>query len=142
MLFSDKYGKLYLGGGISGGERNSTEFAVASSALRYEKDKFWARAEYQYADGSNGGSGLTENKAYGYNMTLAYRLTKKLEFLLRFDDFDSNKSLAHNNTREYTAGINWYILGQCARVMLNYVFCENEAKKDSQRILMGMQFIL
>ncbi|MBQ8634852.1 hypothetical protein IJ425_01695 [bacterium] len=139
---SEKYGKLYLGGGVSHGERNSIDFTVASSALRYEKDKFWLRAEYQHADGSNGGSGLTQKKAYGYNVTLAYRLTKKLEFLVRFDDFDSDKSKAHNNTREYTAGINWYVLGQCARLMLNYVFCENEAKKDSQKIMLGMQLIL
>ena len=73
---------------------------------------------------------------------MAYRLTKKLEFLLRFDDFDKDKSIKNNNSREYTAGINWYILGQCARMMLNYVFCENEAKADSHRIILGTQFIL
>ena len=69
-------------------------------------------------------------------------MTKKLEFLLRFDDFDSDKTKAHNNTREYTAGLNYYILGQGVRLILNYVFCENEAKKDSQRIILGTQFIL
>lgn len=138
----EKYGKLYVGGGVSHGERNSTDFTVASSAIRYNKEKFWARAEYQHADGSNGGSGLTDKKGYGYNLTLAYRLTKKLEFLLRYDDFDSNKSIKNNNSKEYTAGLNWYILGQTARVMLNYIFCENEAKSDSHRILLGTQFIL
>lgn len=138
----EKYGKLYVGGGISHGERNSTEFSVASSAIRYNKEKFWARAEYQHADGSNGGSGLTDKKGYGYNLTLAYRLTKKLELLARFDDFDKDKSIKNNNSREYTAGINWYILGQTARIMLNYIFCENEAKSDSHRILLGTQIIL
>ena len=138
----DKYGKLYLGGGVAHGYRNSKDFTVASSAIRYDLNKFWMRAEYQNADGSNGGSGITEKRGYGYNLTLAYRLTKKLEFLLRFDDFDSDKTKAHNNTREYVAGINWYILGQGARIILNYVFCENEAKKDSQRIILGTQFIL
>jgi len=137
-----KYGKLYVGGGISHGERNSTDFTVASSAIRYNKEKFWAIAEYQHADGSNGGSGLTDRKGYGYNLTLAYRLTKKLEILARYDDFDKNKSIKNNNSKEYTAGLNWYILGQTARVMLNYIFCENEAKSDSHRILLGTQFIL
>ncbi len=141
-LNEKKAGKLYLGGGVSTGERNSKDFTVASSALRYDREKFWARAEYQHADGSNGGSGITERKGYGYNVTLAYRLTKKLEFLLRFDDFDKDKSIKNNNTREYTAGLNWYILGQGARIMLNYVFCENEAKKDSHRIILGTQIIL
>lgn len=138
----DKLGKLYVGGGISHGERNSTDFSVASSAIRYDKDKFWLRAEYQHADGSNGASGLTDRKGYGYNLTLAYRITKKLEFLLRFDDFDKDKSIKNNNSREYTAGINWYILGQTARMMLNYVFCENEARTDSHRLMLGTQFIL
>lgn len=138
----DKFGKLYVGGGISHGERNSTEFSVASSAIRYNKNKFWAQAEYQYADGSNGGSGLTNRKGYGYSATLAYRLTKKLEFLLRFDDFDKDKSIKNNNSREYTAGLNWFILGQTARIILNYVFCENEAKADSHRLMLGTQFIL
>ena len=138
----DKFGKLYVGGGVSGGERNSTEFTVTSSAIRYNKDKFWARAEYQYADGSNGGSGLTDRKGYGYNVTLAYRLTKKLELLLRFDDFDKDKSIKNNNSREYTAGINWFILGQTARMMLNYVFCENEGREDSHRLMLGGQLIL
>ena len=34
-------------------------------------------AEYANADGSNGGAGLTTKKSQGYNLTLAYRLTKK-----------------------------------------------------------------
>jgi phosphate-selective porin len=115
---------------------------VASSALRYDREKFWLRAEYQHADGSNGGSGITERKGYGYNLTLAYRLTKKLELLFRFDDFDKDKSISNNNTREYTTGLNWYILGQTARMMLNYVFCENEAKENSHRLILGTQLIL
>ena len=138
----EKYGKLYVGGGISKGERNSVDFQVVSSAIRYYREKFWMLAEFQQADGSNGGGGLTMNEAYGYNLTLAYRLTKKLEFLLRYDDFDSNKSIKNNNTKEYTAGINWYILGQCARVILNYIYCDNEARENSHRILLGTQFIL
>lgn len=138
----EKYGKLYVGGGVSHGSRNSTDFTVASSAIRYYKDKFWALAEYQHADGSNGGSGLTNREGYGYNLTLAYRLTKKLEFLLRYDDFDKDKSIKNNNSKEYTAGLNWYILGQTARVMLNYIFCDNESKSDSHKILLGTQLIL
>ncbi|MBR3605756.1 MAG: hypothetical protein IKL52_06990, partial [Candidatus Gastranaerophilales bacterium] len=137
-----KHGKLYIGAEVSHGERNSQDFTVASSAIRYYREKFWAAAEYQHADGSNGGSGLSDKKGYGYNLTLAYRLTKKLELLFRFDDFDKDKSISNNNTREYTTGLNWYILGQTARMMLNYVFCENEAKENSHRLILGTQLIL
>lgn len=141
-LDEKKYGKLYTGGGFASGRRNSTDFSVASAAVRYYKDKFWMLGEYQYADGSNGGSGLSNKRGYGYNLTLAYRLTKKLEFLLRYDDFDSDKSVKNNNSREYTAGLNWYILGQCARIMMNYVFCENESKHDSHKIILATQIVL
>ena len=138
----DKIGNLNIGGGIEAGGRNGQDFFVTSAALRYDYKKFWLRAEFQNADGSNGSSGLTDKKRWGYNVTIAYRITKKLELLLRYDDFDPDKTKANNNTREYTAGINYFILGQTARIMLNYVFCQNLAAHDSHKIILGTQFLL
>lgn len=137
-----KYGNLNLGGGITTGERNSHDFFVTSAAAAYDYKKFWARAEYQNADGSNGASGITELKRWGYNATVAYRFTKKIEGLLRFDDFNPDKNKSHNNTREYTAGVNYYILGQTARLIFNYVFCQNQSKHDSHKLIFGTQFLL
>ena len=138
----EKYGDLNIGGGLEAGGRNSQDFLVASAALRYDYKNFWLRAEYANADGYNGAGGLSDKKACGYNVTLAYRLTKKLEFLLRYDDFDSDKLRANNNQKEYTAGINYFILGQTARLMLNYVFAQNNSGKDSHKIIAGWQFLL
>ena len=138
----DKIGNLNIGGGIEAGGRNGQDFFVTSAALRYDYKNFWLRAEFQNADGSNGSSGLTDKKRWGYNVTVAYRITKKIELLLRYDDFDPDKTKANNNTREYTAGINYFILGQTARIMLNYVFCQNVAADDSHRIILGTQFLL
>ena len=138
----EKYGNLNIGGGIQAGGRNSQDFFVASAAIRYDYKRFWLLAEYQNADGSNGASGLTDKKRWGYNITLAYRITKKLEVLLRYDDFDPNKLVANNNIREYTAGINYFILGQTMRVMLNYVFAQNQGGSDSHKIVVGTQFLL
>lgn len=137
-----KYGNLNLGGGIATGERNSHDFFVTSAAVAYDYKKFWMRAEYQHADGSNGASGITELKREGYNLTAAYRITKKIEALLRYDDFDPDKTKSHNNTREYTAGVNYYILGQTARLIFNYVFCQNDSKSDSHKLIIGTQFLL
>lgn len=137
-----KYGNLNLGGGITTGERNSHDFFVTSAAVAYDYKKFWARAEYQNADGSNGASGITEKKRRGYNATVAYHITKKIEALLRYDDFDPDKTISNNNTREYTAGVNYYILGQTAKLIFNYVFCENRGKSDSHKIIFGTQFLL
>ena len=138
-----KWGNLNVGGGIQTGSRNSTDFLLEMAALRYEYKKFWMRAEWANADGSNGASGLTEKRRWGYNFTLAYRLTKKLEFLLRYDDFDPDKMKPKNNQREYTAGINYFILGQTARLILNYVLCQNTQNSTySHKIMVGTQFLL
>ena len=138
----EKIGNLNIGGGIATGSRNSHDFLVTSAAIRYDYKNFWLRMEYQNADGSNGNDGLTDKKRWGYNFTIAYKITKKLELLFRYDDFDPDKSIAKNNTREYTAGINYFILGQTVRVMLNYVFCQNSILSNSHRILVGTQFLL
>ena len=138
----DKYGDLKLGGGIQAGERNSTDYFTTSTAIRYDYKKMWFMAEYQNADGSNGGDGLVNKKRDGYNLTLAYRPTKKLEFLLRYDDFDYDKKIKDTNQKEYTAGMNYYILGQGLRLIFNYVFCQSDIVKDSHKLIFGTQIIL
>lgn len=135
-------GKLNIGGGVQTGSRNSHDFTVVTSAIRYDYKNFWMRAEYANADGYNGGAGLSEKKAQGYNLTLAYRFTKKLEFLLRYDEFNPDKSKANDDKKEYSAGINYFILGQTMRLMFNYVFCENKIGIDSHRLIFGTQFLL
>ena len=131
-----------MGGGIQGGRRNNVDYTVTSAALKYDYKKFGLLSEFAWADGSNGASGLTDKKRWGYNVTLTYMLTKKLQMLLRYDDFDSNKKIAHNNSREYTAGLNYFILGQTLRVVLNYIYCQNDGKHDSHKIVVGTQFLL
>ena len=138
----EKYGDLKLGGGIQAGERNSVDYFTTSTALRYDYKKMWLMAEYQNADGSNGGDGLVNKKRDGYNLTLAYRPTKKLEFLLRYDDFDYDKKIKDTNQKEYTAGMNYYILGQGLRLIFNYVFCQSDIVKDSHKLIFGTQIIL
>jgi len=141
-LDKNKYGSLNLAGGFQAGSRNSVDFMVESAALRYNYKKFKLQAEYQNADGSNGASGLTDAKRWGYNVTLTYMLTKKLELLLRYDDFDPDKNKADNNIKEYTGGINYYILGQTLRLCLNYIFCDNNSKSNSHKIIFGTQLLL
>ncbi len=138
----EKFGNLSLKGGIAAGNRNSTDFLVSSAAISYDYKKLWLRGEFQNADGSNGASGLTDKKRAGYNVTIGYHLTKKIEALARFDDFDPDKNIKDNNQREYTLGLNYYILGQCARIIVNYVFCQNETKPDSHKLIVGTQILL
>ena len=137
-----RYGKLVTGGGIVSGKKHSTDYFVASAYVGYQYKKFWMRAEYANADGSNGGDGLTNKKRQGWYVTLGYRITKKLEAILRYDEFDPDKKISNNNKREYTAGINYYIKGQALKLILNYVYCQNSSAPDSHRIIIGSQIAL
>lgn len=137
-----RYGKLVTGGGIVAGTRNSTDYFVGGAYIGYEYKKFWTRMEYATSDGSNGGDGLTTKRRQGWYVTIGYHITKKLEILARYDEFDPDKTINANNQREYTAGINYYIKGQAMKLILNYIYCQNEAKPDSHRILVGTQIAL
>ncbi len=135
----EKYGNLKIGGGYQAGRRNSQNYNVSSAGLKYDYKKFSLVSELAYADGSNGTTGLTNTKRFGYNVTLAYKLTKKLELLLRYDDFDNDTKIKNNNTKEYTAGFNYYILGQTLRLIGNYVYSKKDGGDDSHKIILGTQ---
>ncbi len=137
-----KYGKLNIGAGWEAGRRNSTDFNVLNTALRYKYKNFKLISELQYADGSNGASGLTKKERWGYNVTLAYMLTKKIELLARYDYFDPDKKVSNNNSQEYSAGINYYLLGQSLRFILNYIYCKNDTKADSHKIIFATQILI
>ncbi len=138
----EKAGNLNISAGFQAGNRNSHDFRVTSAALRYDHKKFALSSEFQYANGSNGKDGITDDVRWGYNATFIYKLTKKLHLVTRFDDFNNNVHIKNNNTREYSAGINYYILGQTLKLVLNYIFCQNASADDSHKIILGTQILL
>ncbi len=137
-----KYGKIITGTGISAGKHDSTGYFVYGSGMQYNYKKFWTRLEYAIADGSNGNTGLSAKRRHGWYFLLGYRLTKKMELLARYDEFNPDSSAGNKKRREYTTGINYYIKGQALKLVLNYIFCENEADIYSHRFLIGAQLAL
>ena len=136
-----KYGKLKIGGGVQSGDRN-TDYTVTGAYVGYEYKKLLLNFEWVDANGYNGPVGYAVDKhASGFYSTLAYRFTPKLQGLIRYDEFDPNKNIAHNNKREYSVGFNYFIKGQALKLIMNYVFCQNDATKDSHRILLGTQIL-
>lgn len=135
-----RYGKLVLGGGLNAGH-NKTDYTVGSVYLGYKYKKLWTNFEYGIADGYNG-TRVSTNKAEGFNYTLGYKIHPRLQLIARYDQFDPNRNIANDLRREYTAGINWFIKGQALRVILNYIFCDNQNMDDSHRIILGTQFVL
>ena len=110
----------------------------------YEYKKLFVNFEWANADGSNGGSsGVQSTKnSTGFYTTIGYRITPKLQILARYDQFDPDKNIRHNNRREYSVGLNYFVKGQALRLIVNYVFCQNDSAKDSHRIMLGTQILL
>lgn len=137
-----KYGKLTLGGGLQNGNRHIS-YNVLGAYAGYEYKKWLLNFECADADGYNGPSGMASSKkAKGFYTTLAYRFTPKVQGLLRYDYFNPNKHVANDNIKEYSAGINYFIKGQGLKMVLNYVYCQNQAVKNSHRIILGTQILL
>lgn len=136
-----KYGRLKLGTGLTTGQ-NDIDYTVIGAYASYEYKKFYANFEWGKADGYNGAKGLSNKKAEGLYTTLAYRITPKLQILGRYDEYQPDTKHSNETKREYTAGINYFIKGQAVKLMLNYVFCQNDISKDSHRIILGTQLLL
>ena len=137
-----KFGTLKIGGGIQGGHRDNDYF-VTGAYVGWEYKRFMANFECAHASGYNGPQDHSSSKhASGFYTTIGYMLTKKLQLLLRYDEFDPDRNIAGNKKREFSAGINYYIKGQALKLVLNYVFCQNDSAKDSHRIVIGTQIML
>lgn len=140
--FTDgKYGKLTMGGSLNAGNAES-HYCVTGAHAVYEYKRLKASFEYATADGSNGSAGFSTNKSEGFYGTLAYRITPRIQALVRYDQFDPNKDKANDRRTEYTAGINYFIKGQALKLMLNYVFYTVENGTYGSRIMAGTQIIL
>ena len=69
-------------------------------------------------------------------------LTKKIQLLARYDDFTPNCNNTSYRTKEYSAGINYFIKGQALKLILNYVYRQDSLHGDSHRIILGTQIVL
>lgn len=135
-----RYGNLTFGGGLNAGH-NKTNYTVGSFYVGYKYKRLWTNFEYGIADGYNG-TRVSTNKAQGFNYTIGYKIHPRLQLIARYDQFDPNRDVAHDTRREYTAGINYFIKGQAIRLIVNYVFCNNQNSADSHRIIVGTQLLL
>lgn len=136
-----RYGKLILGGGLNAGRNGHTDYTVGSLYLGYKYKKLWSSFEYAVADGYNG-THVVDKKATGFYGTVGYKIHPRLQIIGRVDQFDPNRDVSGDLKREYTAGINWFIKGQALRLILNYIYCQNQNTADSHRLMVGTQVLL
>ncbi len=131
--------KMYLGSDIG---HRSENYEVYFGALTYDYKKFHLDVEAALAHGSNSVF-YNPNKREGFFTTLSYKLTKKLEFLVRYDYFNSNTRKSNTDRVEYTVGLNYYLHEQRLRFGLNYVYTDNiEGAKNKNGIVLMSQFII
>lgn len=138
---SKKYGKLVVGGGYNGGH-NRIDYSVLGGYVGYNHKKLWTNFEVAKANGYNGINGISSNEACGYAATLGWKFTPHVQLLGRVDQFDPNTNVSHDLQREYTVGLNWFIKGQALKLVLNYVYCDNQSKKDSHKLILATQVLL
>lgn len=136
-----KYGRMKLGTGLTSGQ-NDLSYTVLGAYASYEYKNLYANFEWGKADGYNGSKGISSNKAEGFYTTLGYRITPKLQAVARYDQYKPNIGKSSEMKREYSCGFNYFIKGQALKVMLNYVFCQNDIARDSHRIILGTQILL
>ena len=135
-----KYGKLVMGGGLNSGRRHE-DYTVGGAYIGWNYKDFMINAEYSVADGYNARVFSTD-KAEGFYTTIGYKLTPKIQLVARYDQFDPNKDMSGDIRREYSAGINYFVIGQGMRILLNYVYCDNQSLEDSHRLILGTQILL
>ena len=135
-----RYGKLVVGGGLNAGKRHEN-YTVGGAYIGWNYKDFMINAEYAVADGYNARV-LSTDKAEGFYTTIGYKLTPKVQLVARFDQFDPNRDMDGDIRREYSAGINYYVIGQGMKILLNYVYCDNQNLEDSHRLLLGTQILL
>lgn len=136
-----KLGKLTIGGGFNGGH-NGIDYGVGSIYVGYKHKKLWTNFEAAIADGYSGSNGISANKAAGFAATAGWKFTPHFQLIGRIDQFDPNRDKSNDLQREYTIGLNWFIKGQALKIVLNYVFCQNQSKDDSHKIILATQVLL
>ena len=107
-LTNGKYGKLVIGGGLSAG-KNHNQYTIGGAYVGYTYKNFMANAEYSIADGYNGRV-ESDKKATGFYTTIGYKITPKIQIVSRFDQFDPNRDITGDIRREYSGGINCFII--------------------------------
>lgn len=135
-----RYGKLVVGGGLNAGKRHEN-YTVGGAYVGWNYKDFMINAEYAIADGYNARV-LSTDKAEGFYTTIGYKLTPKVQLVARFDQFDPNRDMDGDIRREYSAGINYYVIGQGMKILLNYIYCDNQNLEDSHRLMLGTQILL
>ena len=101
------------------------------ATLKYESGRHIAEAEFAYTVDRAGASNANRNKAMGGYAFYGYSMSPVWQFVGRYDEWDpaihgGNPSGVtvgpkDHNAREYTVGVNYFILKHNAKIQANYI---------------------
>jgi len=122
---------LKFGAGVNYGRRGG-DYTVSDVSASWDYKKWLVQAEYANANGSNG-SVYNPKRSQSFYATLGYYITDKLQILGRYDVFDPDKTHSNDLITQYTAGLNYYVIGQRLKFALNYVLEQNQALQNNHK---------
>ena len=121
-------GKLEVGGGYEIGKNSVSNQNISSFYTGYKYKKYGIRGEYAFSNGYT----TADQKANGWYIHNSYDLTKKLQLIARYDQFDPNTKTAKDLISEYVLGSS-YLLADNVKLQLNLVYVNNQAGRNSER---------
>lgn len=135
----EEIGDLKIGSSYAIG-KNDVSYNTISAFIQYDKKKLHSTVEYTNANGYNGAYS-SRNDANGFYTTVAYDLTDKLQLAARYDFFLPNKDYKHLYSQEYSVGLT-YKMFKSMKLMLNYVYRQNNQRPDSNMVLLATRFFI
>jgi phosphate-selective porin len=112
--------------GISGAKGDTgsptTDRELWNGFAAYKHGKITAQAEYLHGNemGTLNGA-LTQRNIQSYYGSIGYLLRPKIEGVVRYDYFDTNRALVGANGSDITLGVNYYLKGTNAKIQANLV---------------------
>lgn len=85
----------------------------------YKKDKITFQSEYLQGDAQLNGGSVRDVRSY--YASLGYLFRPKLEGVVRYDTFDTDRNNGGLDLNEATVGLNYYIKGNNAKIQANIV---------------------
>lgn len=120
-------GNYYYGWDVPLGTTKSQERSRYGFDFSYEFDQFSLRSEYIHGTDKN------INRAGWYAQAGVWIVPQKFQFLLKYDTYDPNKSVADNATTNYIVGVN-YFFNSWSKLQAGYTFRQEQGKSVSNNL--------
>jgi len=107
---------------------NETDNIRTGAEIKFVKEPISVYGEY--ATGKSGGK-----EKQTYYLSAGYKITSSLQFVARYDWYDSDMNKKDDEKHEDTIGLNYFIEKHNAKIQLNYVYRGEKATKVDDDVI-------